>query len=66
MIRHLLEEEDKYHLRKVSAQDLSNHNPPKLLDTHAHMGAKDKDIWDHSYANEYFGLHESTRTWKYI
>eukprot|EP00957_Ditylum_brightwellii_P104542 7965466-Ditylum_brightwellii.AAC.1 len=30
------------------------------------MNATDKDIWDCSYVEEYFGLHSNTHTWQYI
>eukprot|EP00957_Ditylum_brightwellii_P083221 6327175-Ditylum_brightwellii.AAC.1 len=30
------------------------------------MDTNDKDAWDWSYAEECFGLHNGTHTWKYI
>eukprot|EP00957_Ditylum_brightwellii_P066381 5039262-Ditylum_brightwellii.AAC.1 len=51
---------------KVSAATLASSKPPKTLNSHSNMDANDKDIWDKSYTEEYFGLHNDTHTWKYI
>ena len=52
--------------RKVSATDLDCTIAPKSLKHHNNMPPKDKDIWDRSYMEEYFGLHNTTHTWDYI
>ncbi len=51
---------------KVSASELDCTIPPKSLKHHQSMSPKDKDIWDRSYMEEYFGLHNTTHTWDYI
>eukprot|EP00957_Ditylum_brightwellii_P011396 861664-Ditylum_brightwellii.AAC.1 len=66
MIQHLLDQEDKLYLRKISVKDFSSTLPPKSLSSHQHMNATDKDIWDCSYVEEYFGLHSDAHTWQYI
>jgi deoxyuridine 5'-triphosphate nucleotidohydrolase len=50
---------------KISAAELDNPNEPKLHE-HYKLSPKDKHIWDESYREEYFGLHEDTQTWQYI
>jgi hypothetical protein len=50
---------------KISATELENTTEPKLHE-HYKLSPKDKQIWDESYREEYFGLHEDTQTWQYI
>jgi hypothetical protein len=50
---------------KISATELHNPTDPKLHE-HYKLSPKDKQIWDESYREEYFGLHDATQTWQYI
>jgi dUTPase len=50
---------------KISATNLDSHHEPKLHE-HYKLSPKDKQIWDESYREEYFGLHKDTQTWHYI
>eukprot|EP00957_Ditylum_brightwellii_P007505 567798-Ditylum_brightwellii.AAC.1 len=66
MIEHLIKHEHEDFARKVSAVTLRDPIPPKNLHHHNNMQESDKEIWDMSYAEEYFGLHTDTKTWEYI
>jgi len=50
---------------KISASSLSSQHEPKLHE-HYKLSPNDKQIWDDSYREEYFGLHNETQTWHYI
>jgi deoxyuridine 5'-triphosphate nucleotidohydrolase len=50
---------------KISAAELQSQTEPKLHE-HYKLSPKDKQIWDESYREEYFGLHDDTQTWQYI
>ena len=50
---------------KISATSLDSQYEPKLHE-HYKLSPKDKKIWDDSYREEYFGLHNDTQTWEYI
>jgi hypothetical protein len=50
---------------KISAVELQNHNEPSLHE-HYKLSPKDKQIWDEAYREEYFGLHDDTKTWEHI
>lgn len=50
---------------KISASSLQSHLEPKLHE-HYKLSPKDREIWDESYREEYFGLHNDTHTWQYI
>jgi Reverse transcriptase (RNA-dependent DNA polymerase). len=73
---HLTNEETSKHLQdnpakaiatilKISATSLDSQHEPKLHE-HYKLSPKDKQIWDDSYCEEYFGLHNDTQTWEYI
>eukprot|EP00557_Chaetoceros_sp_GSL56_P012122 CAMPEP_0176484562 /NCGR_PEP_ID=MMETSP0200_2-20121128/4523_1 /TAXON_ID=947934 /ORGANISM="Chaetoceros sp., Strain GSL56" /LENGTH=448 /DNA_ID=CAMNT_0017881049 /DNA_START=464 /DNA_END=1808 /DNA_ORIENTATION=- len=51
---------------KISASSLESQREPKLHGEHYQLSPKDKQIWDESYREEYFGLHNDTQTWQYI
>eukprot|EP00957_Ditylum_brightwellii_P001791 137604-Ditylum_brightwellii.AAC.1 len=66
MIKQALYDQDIAFAWKVSATSLINPDLPASLKAHDSMLPDDKEIWDHSYAKEYFGQHNNTRTWQYI
>mmetsp|Transcript_7172 Transcript_7172/g.13632 ORF Transcript_7172/g.13632 Transcript_7172/m.13632 type:complete len:381 (-) Transcript_7172:292-1434(-) len=51
---------------KISASHLQSQHEPKLHEHYRLSPNHDKQIWDDSYREEYFGLHNDTNTWEYI
>ena len=65
-IRHLLQEDTLASANHVSAIDLSSTTPPKSLKYHHAPPVNDKAIWYMAYEEEYYGLHNKTKTCTYI
>ena len=65
-IRHILQEDTLASLNHVSAIDLSYETPPKSLKSYHALPVNNKAVWDMEYEEEYYGIHNKTKTWTYI
>ena len=65
-IRHLLQEDTLPSAKNVSAIDISSTTLPKSLKSYPALPVNDKAIWDMAYEEEYYILHNKTKTWTYI